>query len=201
MQFLLDNLMATLIAASLFLILVTVNHRTSEAAIEANIYYAMKRHEYNFIDFIKHDFRSMREVRSTNEAAHHGGNDSTFAFIAEVRDSPTASRRIAEVQYRYGFTRSRDGQKLFQVERWVDDGTGTMKQAGASTGTLTGWEVQALNSNKQEITNPAQLDLAAAVRVRIEVAPPFLHKEMRQALPRSRWKTTFWPRFMQGLAV
>ena len=196
MQFLLDNILASIIAASIFLILVTVNHRASLANVEAASYYALKKQEYNFIEFMKHDFQNVRKIKAA-------GGANTFAFIGEVKDGPSSSRRIAEVQYRYEFVESRKGVDLFQVERWVNsNGTsGAMKPAGKSMPTLTSWKIQTLNKDKQPITDSANLDQAAAIYVHFEAASPILQKELGQTLPRTRWKTTFWPRYLQKLAM
>lgn len=197
MQFILDNILAAIIAAVIFLMLVAVNHRTQKAAVETASYYALKKQEYNFIEFLKHDFQNAREVKTTDGLQTWNGNDSTFAFIGEVRDDEASSHRIAEVQYRYGHVRTRDGVKLYQVERYVDDGSGTMEPAGKSMATLTGWQVQALNGDSQEITSSANLDKAAAIRIRFEGASPILQEDLDSTLPRTRWKTTFRPRMLQ----
>lgn len=201
MQFLIDNIVATIITASLFLTLVTVNHRAGQAAAETASYYALKKQEYNFIEFMQHDFQNVREVKTISGTQSWSGHDSTFTFIGEVRDSPSSPRRIAEVQYRYGFVESRKGVKLFQVERYVNNGSGMMEPAGKSMATLTGWQIQALNKDKQPINNAANLDQAAAIRVRFEGASPILQEELGQTLPRTRWKTTFWPRYLQDLTM
>ena len=201
MQFLLDNILASIISASLFLILVTVNHRASQANAETVAYYALKKQEYNFIEFMKHDFQNVREVKTTNGKQTWGMQSNTFAFIGEVKDSPTSSRRIAEVQYRFRFVNTRDGVDLYQVERYVDDGSGTMEPAGKSMYTLTGWTIQALNKDKQPITSQANLDQAAAIRVRFEAASSLSQAQVTQTLPRTRWKTVFWPRYLQNTAL
>ena len=203
MQFLLDNILASIVAASIFMILVTVNHRAGQATAETASYYALKKQEYNFIEFMKHDFQNVREVKTPNGVQIWNAQDSTFAFVGEVKDSPSSSRRIAEVQYRYEFVEKRKGVDLFQVERWVNSSgtSGAMEPAGKSMPTLTSWKIQTLNKDKQPVIDPANIDQAAAIQVHFEAASPILQEELGQTLPRTRWKTTFWPRYLQELTM
>ena len=67
MHFLLDNLIATLVAGSVFLILIGINHRNQQAAFEAVNFYAMRQQQIAFIDMLKRDMQNVTRLETATE--------------------------------------------------------------------------------------------------------------------------------------
>lgn len=179
MQFILDNLVAIMIAGVLFLILVAVNHRSQTATIESSNYYSLKQQELTFVETLKRDMQNVTHLESITE------DPMTLEFRFRARTAPndTTSRTVV---YRRVFKKMHDTVSLYQVRRFVN---GT--QDGGSMSTLVAWEMIAQNEEGVKVTDA---DNARQVYVRFEAVNPFQEGE---TIDRSRWEATFRPPLLQ----
>ncbi|MEX0822341.1 MAG: hypothetical protein WD021_09370 [Rhodothermales bacterium] len=179
MQLIFDNLVAIMIAGVMFLILVGVNQRSRVASIESSGYYAMKQQELNFIETLKRDMQNVTNLLNTGE------DPVTLEFKFQARtDAIDTTRRT--IVYRRVFQTERDGEDLYQVQRFVDGASD-----GGSMATLVDWEIVAQNDEGVAVSNVAN---ARQVFVHFEAVNPF---EQGETIDKSRWEATFRPPLLQ----
>ncbi len=197
MQLILDNILASIIAMSIFLILVTVNHRSQQTIVEAANYYAMKKQEFNFIEILASDFQNVREVKTKDGQQTCNGVPNSFGFVAAVKISSNSNNtEVSEVCYQRELVETRpDGTDIYQIQRYVDG-----VASGRSMAAITKWSIVALNEDNQPVQQTSVED-TEAIRIAFETVSPFLQDELRQAVPRTRWQTTFRPRMLRELVL
>lgn len=176
MQFVLDNLVATIIATTVFIILLAVNFRNQSAAVEATNFYMLKQQQLTFIDVIKHDMQNVSRLESVAEHA----TDSTFTFRAQTSSTDTTKQQVVYRRRRAG---SFDGTPLYRIERYVN---GTL--AGGSPSVLTTWQIQALNDEDNPVADPND---GRRVYIQLEMALPYQRDEA--SVEQARWEATFVP--------
>ena len=179
MQFVLDNLLASVVAGMVFLILAGVSVRSQLTNVETTNHYGLKNQEINFIEMLKLDLHGVSGVKSVIEDPV----DSSFKFMAYM--TPTATTET-EITYRRAKVGERDGVPLYQIRR-LEDGLA----AGRSMVTVTDWVIEARNHEGGSITDPAN---AGQIYVRFEAAAPWQEDE---TIKRSRWEATFRPPLMR----
>ena len=180
MQFILDNLLATVIAGMVFLILVSATLQNQLLAVEVQNSYSLKKQEMNFVEVLKRDMQGISKVTSVTESTI----DSSFTFYAQLDNIDTT--KVA-VKYQRTKVGERNGAPLYQVRRY-EDGI----SAGASMPTITSWTILARNTEGGAITDPAN---AGQVYVRFEAAAPWREDE---TIRRSRWEATFHPPLLRN---
>lgn len=179
MQLIFDNLVAVLIASVMFLILVGVNHRSRQSAVETSSYYALKQHELNFVETLKRDLQNVTNVTSiTEDPSTH-----TYTFWARTNPADTTRRQVT---YRRVYQGEQDGLSLYQVQRIV---AGTPD--GGSVSTIVDWQIVSRNAEGIQVTNVAD---TRQIFVRFEAINPFNQGE---TIDRSRWEATFRPPLLQ----
>lgn len=179
MQFIFDNLAATLIAGVLFLMLVAVNHRSRMSAVESSNYYALKQQELSFVEILKRDLQNVTALHDITE------DPVSMEFHFEARTDPS-STTTHDVIYRRVGQGSQDGQELYQVQRLVDG-----VAAGGSMSTIVTWELVAQNEEGVQVADVAN---ARQVYVRFEALSPYQQSE---TIDKSRWEATFRPPLLQ----
>lgn len=178
MHFLIDNLIAMIIAGAIFLILIGVNHRNQEAAFEATNFYAMRQQQLTFIDMLKRDMQNVSRLESVQEV----GND----FILFVTE-PGSSIEKRVVYRRVGVA----GTEYFRIDRMVETSPGVFQRQGQSAATIAAWHIVARNASNQVVTDPLA---ATQVYIRFESVAPF--REGR-TIKRARWDAAFRPPMIQ----
>lgn len=194
MNVILDNLVATIIAGTILLILISVSHQRQMVAAEKVGYYAMRKQQLSFIDIMKRDMRNLTEA----ESAVQSPTDSTFSFLAYI---DTTNTTIGRITYKYRRVGQRDTVDLHQVQRFVQPAAGgTQELVGMSMATLTGWEIEARSPTNVAVTDPAN---ARRIYVRFEAATPFYVNseangiKRRPAISQVRWEASFSPPLLQ----
>jgi hypothetical protein len=185
MQFILDNLVATVVAGMIFMIMVGVNHRNQQAVVEATNFYALRKQQLAFVDVLKRDLKNV--IRAEDLAQHP--SDSTFAFVAWSDSTHTAQSRI---EYRQKWVGRRDTVDLYQIRRFEQPvPAGVKTPAGASMPTVTDWKIEARNA----VSLPAA-DTAAVRQfyVVFEVTAPFRSGD---TVNRTRWEVSYRPPLIQ----
>lgn len=175
MQFLIDNLLATIIATTIFLILVSATLHSQMRNIEMNNLYGLKKQELNFIELLKRDLHGVSKVDNVTETSI----DSSFTFYAQLDNANPIHIPVKYKRIKVGM---RGDVPLYQIKRF-ESGV----PAGASMVTVTSWVIEARNSEGGAITDPED---AGQVYVRFEAAAPWKDDE---TVKRTRWEATFRP--------
>ena len=190
MQFLLDNLAASLILSIILLMVLGVNLRTQEKLTETSSFYAMTKQGDNVIQILRRDMQGMEEAK-TIQGIGRSGYETYFEFVGTVGTDVTP-RTIRYTPDSVGtvFYESSDGTTkslpVFTVTRTVDG-----VPFGGSGDIITDWEMTCLNKGDSTATS---LDQCARVRVTFEAVPPIGSIE---SVPRMNWETTFHPPLLQ----
>lgn len=178
MHFLIDNLIAMIIAGSIFLILMNVNHRNQEAAFESVNFYAMRQQQISFVDLLKRDMQNVTRLESTSEQ-----NGDFAMFVTEPNTSD---------EYRVVYRREPvAGSDFVRIQRYVEWTPGSLSAAGRSPETVYVWNIVARNPSNQAVSDPTA---ATQVYVRFEMGAPF--REGR-TVKRARWDAAFRPPMLQ----
>ena len=75
MQLIFDNIVASMVGATVILMMMFVNHQSQLAATEAAGFYVMQQQVIDFTGTIKRDMQNVSSVVTTTEV------DSTFSFF------------------------------------------------------------------------------------------------------------------------
>ena len=185
MQLIFDNIVASMVGATVILMMMFVNHQSQLAATEAAGFYIMQQQVMDFTGTVKRDMQNVSSVVTTVEA------DSTFSFFAQVSPTDTTKKQVNYVR-KYVGSRSVDGVTvpLYQIERWVDGAP-----AGGSIATITDWSIEALNGEGNSIGDPAD---AEQLEVSFRVVPPIDVPSVEGvSIGDTRWEATYRPRMLR----
>jgi len=177
MHFLLDNLIATLVAGSVFLILIGINHRNQQAAFEAVNFYAMRQQQIAFIDMLKRDMQNVTRLETATEQ----GNE----FILFVTE-PSTSNEIRVIYRREPVI----GTDYVRIQRYEIQGSSQVA-AGRSADTISHWQIVARNAASQPVVDPTA---ATQVYINFEMGAPFREGRI---VKRARWDAAFRPPMLQ----
>lgn len=177
MHFLLDNLIATIVAASIFLILVGINHRNQQAAFESVNFYAMRQQQIAFVDLLKRDMQNVTRLETATEQ----GNE----FILFVTE-PSTSNEVRVIYRREPVA----GSEYVRIQRYEMQG-GSLVTSGRSSDTVSQWQIIGRNAANQPVVDPTA---ATQVYVNFEMGAPF--REGR-TVKRARWDAAFRPPMLQ----
>lgn len=175
MQFILDNLLATVIAGMVFLILASATLQNQLTSVETGNLYTLKTQELGFIEVLKRDLHGVARLDDVVE----NPLDSSFTFYAQLDNADTTK---IPVTYRRTQVGIRNGYPLYQIKRYENG-----QPAGASLVTMTSWLIEARNDEGSAIADPAD---AGQIYVRFEAAAPWKDDD---AIRRTRWEATFRP--------
>jgi hypothetical protein len=177
MHFLLDNLIATIVAGSIFLILVGVNHRNQQAAFESVNFYAMRQQQIAFVDLLKRDMQNVTRL----ETAAEQGTDFVL-FVTE----PNTSNEIRVIYRREAVA----GTNFYRIQRYEIQGASQVA-AGRSPDTVSSWQIVGRNAANQPVLDPTA---ATQVYVNVEMGAPFREGK---TVKRARWDAAFRPPMLQ----
>lgn len=181
MTFLLDNLGATLIGGTVFLILLFTARFGQAESVETTVHYASSRSAASYGATLTRELRSLSRVVSLRET------DGVFEFDARVTPGDTTQRRVV---YRRVEAGSRDGQPLYRVQHTVDGAL-----VGESPVLITDWQVEARRADGSLAASPSE---AAQVTVSFEAAAPFaLATDASEEVEQTRWATAVFPPFLR----
>lgn len=191
MQFLMDNIVASIVGATVLLMMVATHHRNQVASAEATSFYMLQQQVLDFTSSLQRDMQNVSSVNDLTEKT-----DSTFSFMAQVSPTDTTKRLVTyrrkKVESRY--RKDVGTRDYYQIERLV---AGVV--TGGSIGTITAWDVRVLN----EEGNPAgAVGDARQVRISLEAASP-VDVNVRDGVTvrDTRWQSTFRPRMLRDSAL
>ncbi|GIV59106.1 MAG: hypothetical protein KatS3mg043_0195 [Rhodothermaceae bacterium] len=181
MHFILDNITASMVLGTVVLSLLFVTRRNQQALVEANAFYSLNVQTLNFTYTLQRDLQNASRVDVVSET------DSLFTFRAQTDPADTTRH---EVTYRRTKVGRRNGTDLFQILRYVN---GVL--AGASMGTLTGWQIQGLDAAGQPAAMPSEVK---RIHVHLQaITPVQMSSAEVVSLEETDWEATFYPQMMQ----
>ena len=185
MQFILDNISATIVGSTILLMLVATNHRNMLSSTEATSFYMMSKQSLEFTYTLKHDLQNVSSVVTISET------DSTFTFYAQTDPADTTKHQVKYVRSKTGV---RDAVNLYQIERFVDN-----VYAGGSLSTITDWMIEAHNEQGNTIADASD---ARQIYVRFKMALPIPSTgQIGPAVDHMSWEATFQPKLIQEIAL
>ncbi len=134
MQFLMDNIVASIVGATVLLMMVATHHRNQLASAEATSFYMLQQQVLDFTSSLQRDMQNVSSVNDLTEKS-----DSTFSFRAQVSPTDTTKRLVTyrrkKVESRY--RKDVGTRDYFQIERLVAGAV-----TGGSIGTITAWDIR-----------------------------------------------------------
>ncbi|NNE47560.1 MAG: hypothetical protein HKN37_12975 [Rhodothermales bacterium] len=191
MQFLMDNIVASIVGATVLLMMVATHHRNQVASAEATSFYMLQQQVLDFTSSLQRDMQNVSSVNDLTEKT-----DSTFSFMAQVSPTDTTKRLVTyrrkKVESRY--RKDVGTRDYYQIERLV---AGVV--TGGSIGTITAWDVRVLN----EEGNPASaVGDARQIRISLEAASPVdVNVRDGVTIRDTRWQSTFRPRMLRDSSL
>ena len=189
MQLIFDNIVATMVGATVILMMMFTQHQTQVAATEAAGFYIMQQQTIDFTGTIQRDMQNLSSVANTKMV------DSTFTFFSQVSATDTTKKQVTYLRKKAG-SRVIDGTTvaLYQIERWIDGAP-----AGGSIASITEFSIEALNGEGNSISDAAD---AEQIHVAFRVVPP-IRVEVVDGLTvgDTRWETTYRPRMLRDVLL
>lgn len=187
MQLIFDNIVASMVGASVLLIMIGTHQRNQIAAAEATAHYMLRQQVIDFTDVIQRDMQNLSSVIDVAET------DSAFRFMAQTDVADTTKREVKYEREYAGTAVDEDGVSVavYRIVRYVDGNV-----AGGSLSTLSEWAITALNEDEAAILLPGD---AAAVRVQLAALPPvYVGKNEGKNMQGTRWQATYRPHLLRG---
>lgn len=212
MQFLLDNLVATIIAATMALVLLATKHDQLSQNVERIRHYSTRQMEMNFVETLRFDMHRV-------VCAETMGMLSDSTFVVQAIKSDTQLDKKVRIVYRLRRTGSFAGQPIYGIDRTVQDGPGlgldgsgteicptpgisfgltsTTETARVLQG-VSRWEIASRNDQNQAVATP---DLVKAVYVRFGVLGTLSGTQQgarMRAVPEMNWEATYRPPYLRA---
>lgn len=186
MQLLLDNLSASIITLTLFMMLVVINHRDREAQVQEAYFYSLRQQQVNFTQTLHRDMAGIVRVHQVQEEP----SDLTFSFTTRLADQTDTTH----VTYKRRKVGELNGVDLYQIHRYENAPAGTLDPnayMGGSMPTIAAWTMVAQNEDGNIPVNSAD---ARQIFVRFETVMPF-----ESASEQVRWpyQATYRPVFLR----
>ena len=201
MQLLLDNLVATVVAGVVGLLLITVNVGHAEGVRDTTRMQAHQAAQAALVEVLEVDLLNAGVLAPGGAPAVAAASGdapftSEFTFYGQVDRSGTGGW----ITYRTVPAGTLDGSPVVAVERWVEAttgprGSGTPVRTGGAAGVLSQFEIEALAEGGAALTTGGPLGDVRTVRIETEWVLPFTDGQAagRQALRRSAWATHIRP--------
>ena len=193
-----DNLISTVIAMTVILVLASMQLRATKQQVATTAHYVTKQRTTQLSSWLQEDLGKIGKNMSGEsvpvDSMVVANGDSaewlTREFVFE-RDSIESGGNRVRVKVLYDVrrtgTRTIEGEErdVFQLtrERKVESNSSSWESAGGSAATLEYFDVDLLNKNAEPVENPvAKLqtdpDTVRSVRVRFSVLPPFQNDQL-----------------------
>ena len=199
-----DNLISTVIAMTVILVLASMQLRATKQQVATTAHYVMKQRTTQLSSWLQEDLgkigKNMSDDRVAVDTLIVPDDDSTARwrtdeFVFE-RDSIEKSGNRVTVKVRYDVrntgTRTIGGEErdVFQLVRERKVGSNSWESAGGSAATLEYFDVDMLNKDAVRVEDPEQHletvpDTVRSVRVRFSVLPPFQNDQLPVAASRT----------------
>ena len=200
-----DNLISTVIAMTVILVLASMQLRATEQQVATTAHYVMKQRTTQLSSWLQEDLGKIgKNVKGDSVSVDTlivPNDDSTAAwqtkrFVFE-RDSVETDGNRVTIKVRYDIkteTQMVGGEErdVFQLTRERKVGSNSWESAGGSAATLEYFDVDLLNKDAVRVENPEQHleavpDTVRSVRVRFSVLSPFQNTQL--PVPASRTNT------------
>ena len=213
-----DNLISTVIAMTVILILASVQLRATKQDVAGTAHYVMKQRTKQLSSWLQEDLGKIGKNMSSEsvpvDAMVVAGDESTAEWLTKKfvfeRDSIKPSGDVIAIKVWYKVqdagTRTIGGEErdVFQLTRERKVGPNSWKSAGGSAATLEYFDVDMLDKNAEPVEDPVTKlqtdpDIVRSVRIRFSVVPPFQNDQLpvspsrtntvvAQYLPADPWK-------------
>lgn len=191
MVFIYDNLTAMIIAMAVFLLLVTIQFRTTQANIAQTSRNIVKEQAQGFATWLEDDLEKVGENIDPGQTAPYevafenpvdsSGITTDFTFYRDSIQNPATTLRVT-TRYEVDKVGTRvvdqDTMDVYQMVREQKVEGESWKEDGKSTASLGYFDIDMLNRDAQPIANPkaaaqANPDTVRSTRVRFSVVAPF----------------------------
>jgi hypothetical protein len=194
MSVLLDNVAAVIVSMIVFVLLASIQHRSIQQQVAQQSRQTVVERAQELGRWLREDLERIGDNIEPGENAPYpvafenpqesGGTPPLTTEFVFYRDSVQANGQKTQVATRYRVqsvgSREVGGETktLYQLRRAQRVGGGTWTATGASMPSLLGFQVDLLNRNAVEVSNPEtaaenDLDAVRMVRVRFFLAAPF----------------------------
>lgn len=187
MPFIYDNLIATVISMTVFLILVSIQTQATQINTARTSRNVAKTQAHQLATWMEEDLAEMGKNMTVGAAAFENPQDSTQWHTTQFtfkHDSLLASGDTVQVKTRYDLEKSGarmvDGttETLYEVQRSRKVGSDPWQSKGQSTGNLGYFEINMLDKDAIPISNPTvNRDDVECIRVRFSVIAPFQNED------------------------
>ena len=199
-----DNLISTVIAMTVILVLASMQLRATKQQVATTAHYVMKQRTTQLSSWLQEDLGKIgKNVKGDSVSVDTlivPNDDSTAAwrtkrFVFE-RDSVEMDGNRVTIKVRYDIEKAGtqmvggEERDVFQLTREQKVGTDPWESAGGSAATLEYFDVDLLNKDAVRVENPEQYleavpDTVRSVRVRFSVLPPFQNDQLPVAASRT----------------
>jgi hypothetical protein len=187
MEFIYDNMVASIIAATVTLMLITIQLRATQKNVARASRNAVKEEAQTFATWLEKDLEQIGANVDPDEAAfnfkgtnpHHP--DSITRNFVFYRDSLKSTGDTVRIRTRYRVRKEDssvvegDTTKLYQLTRKKKIGSGSWSSIkGLSTPTLEYFKIDMLNRNSKRVLSPEIYpDSVHSIRVRFSAVAPY----------------------------
>lgn len=186
MAFLFDNLAATIVGATIMLILFTVQKRAVEVNVERTAVYAAKKRALSMGKWMQLDLANLGAGLNGNESgivSNESDGDNTTEFVYRYRNTAGDEVHVSYALEEVDSVAYDDAtMTLYRLRRYEQVGSGPPQERGGSTPTLTQFHIEQLDETG-DVTGA--ISQTRFLRVRFSVSVPF-HSD-RQYLRETHW--------------
>ena len=198
-----DNLISTVIAMTVILVLASMQLRATEQQVATTAHYVMKQRTTQLSSWLQEDLGKIGKNMSGESvpvdtmvvAVGDSAKWLTKKFVFERDSIETGGNRVT-VKVRYDVqktgTRTIEGEErdVFQLTRERKVGSDPWESAGGGAATLEYFDVDMLNKNAEPVEDPVTKlqndpDIVRSVRIRFSVVPPFQNDQLPVAASRT----------------
>ena len=192
-----DNLISTVIAMTVILILASVQLRATKQDVAGTAHYVMKQSTKQLSSWLQEDLGKIGKNMSSEsvpvDAMVVADDESTAEWLTKEfvfeRDSIETGGNRVTVKVRYDVqktgTRTIEGEErdVFQLTRERKVGSNSWESAGGSAAALEYFDVDMLDKNAEPVEDPVTKlqndpDIVRSVRIRFSVVPPFQNDQL-----------------------
>ncbi|PSQ98736.1 MAG: hypothetical protein BRD48_06225 [Bacteroidetes bacterium QS_9_68_14] len=197
MTLIFDNLISTVVAMTVVLILASVQLRATKQNIAGTSHYVTKQHTKQLSSWLQEDLgkigKNMGDESVPVDTMVVANDDSTAKWLTKElvfeRDSIGTGGNRVRVKVRYDVqktgTRTIGGEErdVFQLARERKVGSDPWESAGGGAATLEYFDVDMLNKDAGLVEDPVEKlqsnpDTVRSVRIRFSVVPPFQNDQL-----------------------
>lgn len=184
MQFLYDNIIATLVGGMTILLLIALQLQASETNIEAVGFYDAKVKQVMFAEVVQTDIANIGAGRAATETMIEAWSTTNFEFWTQTDSSGTIDRVRYELAQTGTETVGDSTYTVHKVNRYTN---GVL--SGGSSSLVTQFQITLYDAHGAVITN-GNLDRTRQISIRIDSLPPW---RQEHTIEQSIWTYTVRP--------